>query len=219
MIGFMIIGGIVSSQLKSKVKKYSQISTVSGLSGKEIAERMLTDNGISDVKVVSVPGKLTDHYNPTDRTINLSPDVYQGRHVSAAAIAAHECGHAVQHATAYQWLEMRSQMVPIVSFSNKMMSTVFIIGLIGGSFIGLGWDSMLMLFIILQAIVTAFTLITLPVEFDASRRALVWLRSSGITSDEELTYADDALKWAASTYVVAALAAVTYLLYYIALRD
>ena len=219
MIGFMIVGGIVNSRLKSKVKKYSQIPTLSGMSGKEIAERMLTDNNICDVKVISVPGKLTDHYNPMDKTVNLSPDVYQGRHVSAAAIAAHECGHAVQHATAYQWLQMRSQMVPIVSFSNRMMSTVFIIGLIGGSFIGLGWQNMLMLFIILQAIVTAFTLITLPVEFDASRRALVWLRSSGITSDKELTYADDALKWAASTYVVAALAAVTYLLYYIALRD
>ena len=126
MIGFMIIGGIVSSRLKSKVKKYSQIATVSGLSGKEIAEKMLTDNDISDVKVVSVPGKLTDHYNPMDKTINLSPDVYQGRHVSAAAIAAHECGHAVQHATAYQWLEMRSQMVPIVNFSNRTMRTVFI---------------------------------------------------------------------------------------------
>ena len=218
VIGFMIIGGIVSSQLKSKVKKYSQIATISGLSGKEIAEKMLTDNGISDVKVISVPGKLTDHYNPTDRTINLSPDVYQGRHVSAAAIAAHECGHAVQHATAYQWLEMRSQMVPIVNFSNRMMSTVFIIGLIGGSFIGLGWHNMLMLFIILQAIVTTFTLITLPVEFDASRRALIWLKSSNITNDEEIVFAEDALKWAASTYLVAALAAVTYLLYYIALR-
>ena len=218
MIGFIIIGGIVSSQLKSKVKKYSQIATISGLSGKEIAEKMLTDNGISDVKVISVPGKLTDHYNPTDRTINLSPDVYQGRHVSAAAIAAHECGHAVQHATAYQWLEMRSQMVPIVNFSNRMMSTVFIIGLIGGSFIGLGWHNMLMLFIILQAIVTTFTLITLPVEFDASRRALIWLKSSNITNDEEIVFAEDALKWAASTYLVAALAAVTYLLYYIALR-
>lgn len=219
MIAFMIIGGVVNGRLKSKFKKYSQISTLSGLSGKEIAEKMLSDNGISDVKVVSVPGKLTDHYNPIDKTVNLSPEVYQGRHVSAAAVAAHECGHAVQHATAYQWLQMRSQMVPIVNFSNRMMSTVFIIGLIGGSFIGLGWDSMLMIFIILQAIVTLFTLITLPVEFDASKRALVWLRSSGITSDKELTYADDALKWAASTYVVAALAAVTYLLYYIALRD
>jgi len=218
MIGFMIIGGIVNSQLKSKVKKYSQIGTVSGLSGKEIVEKMLSDHGISDVKVVSIPGKLTDHYNPTDKTINLSPDVYQGRHISAAAIAAHECGHAVQHATSYQWLEMRSQMVPIVNFSNRMMSTVFIIGLIGGSFIGLGWSNMLMLFIILQAIVTAFTLITLPVEFDASRRALIWLKSSDITNDDEVVFAEDALKWAASTYLVAALAAVTYLLYYIALR-
>ena len=214
----MIVGGIVSSRLKSKVKKYSQVPTVSGMSGKEIAERMLSDNGINDVKVISVPGKLTDHYNPMDRTVNLSPEVYQGRHVTAAAIAAHECGHAVQHATAYQWLEMRSQMVPIVNFSNSMMSTVFIVGLIGGSFIGLGWDSMLMIFIILQAILTLFTLVTLPVEFDASKRALVWLRSSGITNEQELTYADDALKWAARTYLVAALAAVTYLLYYIALR-
>jgi len=153
-----------------------------------------------------------------DKTINLSPDVYQGRHVSAAAIAAHECGHAVQHATAYQWLEMRSQMVPIVNFSNSMMGTVFIIGLIGGSFIGLGFNQLILLFIILQTIVTAFTLITLPVEFDASSRALIWLRSSGITNEQELTYADDALKWAARTYLVAALAAVTYLLYYIALR-
>ena len=220
MIGFMIVGGIVNSKLKSKVKKYSQIPTLSAMSGKEIAEKMLSDNNINDVKVISVPGKLTDHYNPMDKTVNLSPDVYQGRHVSSAAIASHECGHAVQHATAYQWLQMRSQMVPIVSFSNRMMSTVFIIGLIGGSFIGLGWQNMLMLFIILQAIVTAFTLITLPVEFDASRRALVWLRSSGITSEKELTYADDALKWAASTYVVAALAAATYLLYYVSmLRD
>ena len=218
MIGFMIIGGIVSSQLKSKVKRYSQIATVSGLSGKEIAEKMLRNHEISDVKVVSIPGKLTDHYNPADKTINLSPDVYQGRHISAAAIAAHECGHAVQHATSYQWLEMRSQMVPIVNFSNRMMSTVFIIGLIGGSFIGLGWQNMLMLFIILQAIVTAFTLITLPVEFDASRRALIWLKSSDITNDDEVVFAEDALKWAASTYLVAALAAVTYLLYYIALR-
>ncbi len=219
MIGFMIIGGIVNSRLKSKFKKYSQISTLSGMSGKEIAERMLADNDIHDVKVISVPGKLTDHYNPMDKTVNLSPDVYQGKHVSAAAVAAHECGHAVQHATAYQWLEMRSQMVPVVNFSNKMMSTIFIIGLIGGNFIGLGWNSLLTIFIVLQALVTAFTLVTLPVEFDASKRALVWLRSSGITSEKELIYANDALKWAASTYVVAALAAATYLLYYLSLKD
>ena len=220
VIGFMIVGGIISWQLKSKFKKYSKIPTLSGMSGKEIAEKMLLDNNIHDVKVISVPGKLTDHYNPTDKTVNLSPEVYQGRHVSAAAVAAHECGHAIQHANAYKWLQMRSQMVPIVNFSNRMMSTVFIIGLIGGSFIGLGWQSMLMMFILLQAVVTVFTLVTLPVEFDASRRALIWLRSSGITNEKELGYANNALKWAASTYVVAALAAATYLLYYIALsRD
>ena len=216
----MIAGGIVSSRLKSRIKKYSKIPTISGKSGKEIAEKMLADSNIHDVKVISVPGKLTDHYNPIDKTVNLSPDVYQGRHVSAAAIAAHECGHAVQHATAYSWLQMRSMMVPIVNMSNKMMSTVFIVGLIGGSYIGLGFTNLLMVFIVLQAIVTSFTLITLPVEFDASRRALIWLRSSGITSDQELNYADDALKWAASTYVVAALAAATYLLYYVSMfRD
>ena len=217
MIGFIIVGAIVNSKLKSKFKKYSEISTHSGMNGKEIAEKMLSDHGINNVKVISVPGKLTDHYNPLDRTVNLSPDVYQGRHVSAAAVAAHECGHAVQHATAYQWLQVRSQMVPIVNLCNSMMSTIFIIGLIGGSVIGLGWQNMLMLFIFLQAIITAFTLITLPVEFDASRRALIWLRSSNITNNQELKYANDALKWAASTYLVAALAAATYLLYYISI--
>ena len=218
MIAFMIIGGIVSSRLKSKFKKYSQIPTSSGMSGKEIAERMLTDNNIYDVKVISVPGKLTDHYNPMDKTVNLSPDVYQGRHVSAAAVAAHECGHAVQHATAYNWLQMRSQMVPMVNMSNKMMSTIFLLGIFGASFLHIfSFYQLILLFVILQAIVTAFTLITLPVEFDASRRALVWLKSSGITNEQELNYANDALKWAASTYVVAALAAATYLLYYVSL--
>jgi len=218
MIGFMIVGGIVNSKLKSKFKKYSQIPTLSAMNGKEIAEKMLVDNHIYDVKVISVPGKLTDHYNPIDKTINLSPDVYQGRHVSAAAVAAHECGHAVQHATAYQWLQMRSQMVPMVNMSNKMMGTIFLFGILGVSFLGVfNFQQLIMLFIILQAIVTVFTLITLPVEFDASKRALIWLRSSGITSEKELTYADDALKWAASTYIVAALAAVTYLLYYVSM--
>ena len=221
MIAFMIIGGIVSSKLKSKFKKYKKIPTSSGMTGKEIAERMLNDNNIYDVKVISVPGKLTDHYNPMDKTVNLSPDVYQGKHVSAAAVAAHECGHAVQHATAYQWLQMRSQMVPMVNMSNKMMSMVFLLGIFGVSFLGIfSFQQLIMLFIILQAVVTAFTLITLPVEFDASRRALIWLRSSSITNDKELSYAKDALKWAASTYVVAALAAATYLLYYVSLlRD
>lgn len=220
MIGFMIIGGIVSSKLKNKFKKYSNIAISSGMSGKEIAEKMLADNGINDVKVISVPGKLTDHYNPIDKTVNLSPDVYQGRHVSAAAVAAHECGHAVQHATAYQWLQMRSQMVPIVNISNKMMGTIFLLGIFGGSIIGMNWMVTLKLFIILQAIITLFSLITLPVEYDASNRALIWLKSTNITNTEEIKYANDALKWAARTYLVAALAAVTYLLYYLSiLRD
>ena len=131
VIAFMIIGGLVSGKLKRKFKEYSRVATASGLSGKEIAEKMLIDNGIADVKVVSVPGKLTDHYNPADKTINLSPDVYQGRHVSAAAVAAHECGHALQHAQAYQWLQVRSQMVPIVNFSGTMMNTIFILGFLG----------------------------------------------------------------------------------------
>jgi len=221
MIAFMIIGGIVSSRLKTKIKKYSQIPTLSGMSGKEIAEKMLLDNNITDVKIVSVPGKLTDHYNPLDKTVNLSPEVYNGRHISAAAIAAHECGHAVQHATSYEWLQMRSQMVPIVNMSNKMMSTIFLFGIFGVSFLGFfSFTQLIMLFVILQAVVTTFTLITLPVEFDASKRALIWLKSSNITNEKELVYADDALKWAARTYLVAALAAVTYLLYYISLlRD
>ncbi|MBT7528234.1 MAG: zinc metallopeptidase, partial [Flavobacteriaceae bacterium] len=168
-----------------------------------------------------VVGKLTDHYNPSDKTVNLSADVYQGRHVSAAAVAAHECGHAIQHSVSYQWLHMRSQMVPIVNYSSKMMNMIFLFGIFGVSFLKImSFYQLIMLFVILQAIVTAFTLITLPVEFDASRRALVWLRSSGITNDNELTYANDALKWAARTYLVAALASVTYLLYYISmLRD
>jgi len=221
MIAFMIVGGIVSSRLKTKIKKYSQIPTLSGMSGKEIAEKMLLDNNITDVKIVSVPGKLTDHYNPLDKTVNLSPEVYNGRHISAAAIAAHECGHAVQHATSYEWLQMRSQMVPIVNMSNKMMSTIFLFGIFGVSFLGFfSFTQLIMLFVILQAVVTTFTLITLPVEFDASKRALIWLKSSNITNEKELVYADDALKWAARTYLVAALAAVTYLLYYISLlRD
>ena len=218
MIGFMIVGGIVNSKLKRKFKQYSQIANSSLMSGKEIAEKMLTDNNITDVKIVSVPGKLTDHYNPIDRTINLSPDVYQGKHIAAAAVAAHECGHALQHANAYRWLHIRSQMVPIANYSNKMMSMIFILGIFGVTFLKIiSFYQLIMLFIILQAIVTIFTIITLPVEFDASRRALIWLKSSGITDDKELNYVNDALKWAASTYLVAALAATTYLLYYISI--
>jgi|TARA_B110000914_G_scaffold142119_1_gene124424 Zn-dependent membrane protease YugP len=221
MILFMIIGGIVSSRLKSKFKKYSKIPTTSGLSGRDIALKMLEDHQIDNVKIISVAGKLTDHYNPQDRTINLSSDVYSGKHVSAAAVAAHECGHAVQHAKAYQWLQMRSQMVPMVNFSNKIMTAIMILGFIGAGVLKIfPFTTIILVFVILQAVVTAFTLITLPVEFDASRRALVWLKTSNISNQQEIKYAEDALKWAASTYVVAALASAAYLLYYVAmLRD
>ena len=182
---------------------------------------MLDDHNINDVRIISVAGKLTDHYNPQDKTINLSSDVYNGRHVSAAAVAAHECGHAIQHAKSYQWLQMRSQMVPAVNFSNKLMSMIMILGLIGAGVLKMfPFTTIILVFVILQAVVTLFTLITLPVEFDASRRALIWLKSSNISNELELTYSEDALKWAASTYVVAALAAAAYLLYYLAiLRD
>ena len=217
----MIIGGIVSSRLKSKFKKYSKIPTTSGLSGRDIALKMLEDHQIDNVKIISVAGKLTDRYNPQDRTINLSSDVYSGKHVSAAAVAAHECGHAVQHAKAYQWLQMRSQMVPMVNFSNKIMTAIMILGFIGAGVLKIfPFTTIILVFVILQAVVTAFTLITLPVEFDASRRALVWLKTSNISNQQEIKYAEDALKWAASTYVVAALASAAYLLYYVAmLRD
>jgi len=221
VIAFMVIGGIVSRKLKSKFKQYSKIPTVSGMNGKEIAEKMLLDHNISNVKVVSVPGKLTDHYNPLDRTINLSPDVYQGRHVASAAVAAHECGHAIQHASAYNWLQIRSQMVPIVSLSGKMMNIIFILGIFGAGILHVfSFYQLIMAIIFFQAMITIFSLITLPVEFDASRRALIWLKSSSITNEKEILLAKDALKWAASTYVVAAIAAATYLLYYISLlRD
>ncbi len=221
VIAFMVIGGIVSGKLKSKFKQYSKISIISGMNGKEIAERMLLDHNISNVKIVSVPGKLTDHYNPLDRTINLSPDVYQGRHIAAAAVAAHECGHAIQHASAYNWLQIRSQMVPIVSLSGKMMNIIFILGIFGASILHIfSFYQLIMAIIFFQAMITIFSLITLPVEFDASKRALIWLRSSGISNEKEIFLAKDALKWAASTYVVAAIAAATYLLYYISLlRD
>jgi len=217
----MVVGGFVSSRLKSKFKKYSKIPISSGFSGKEIAQKMLDDHNINDVRIISVAGKLTDHYNPQDKTINLSSDVYNGRHVSAAAVAAHECGHAVQHAKSYQWLQMRSQMVPAVNFSNKLMSMIMILGLIGAGVLKMfPFTTIILVFVILQAVVTLFTLVTLPVEFDASRRALIWLKSSNISNEQELTYSEDALKWAASTYVVAALAAAAYLLYYLAiLRD
>lgn len=216
LLVFMGIGFFVQMRLKSKFKKYSKIPTASGLSGKEIAEKMLADNGITSVVVQSVPGKLTDHYNPTDKTVNLSPDVYNGRSVSAAAVAAHECGHAVQHATAYKWLGLRSQMVPIVNVSGKIINFIFL-AMIFGAFIlkAFPLDLVFITLIIAQAAITAFTLVTLPVEYDASNRALGWLRVAGVTGPEEHAQAEDALKWAARTYLVAALAAITSLAYYI----
>ncbi|MBL7912986.1 MAG: zinc metallopeptidase [Bacteroidia bacterium] len=212
---FMLIGLLVSSQLKSKFAKYSKEPLSSGLSGKDIAEKMLKENGIYDVKVLSVEGRLTDHYNPVDKTVNLSADVYNGRHIAAAAVAAHECGHAVQHATAYQWLTMRSKIVPVVQLASNLMSFLTI-GLAFAAYSMQGMmNSMLLIFIVLQGTITLFSLITLPVEVDASKRALAWLDNSRLTRDYEHAEATDALRWAAYTYFVAALGSIATLVYYI----
>lgn len=214
----MIVGGIFSSRLKNKFKKYSQVSLANGMTGKDIAEKMLSDHGIRDVKVVSVPGRLTDHYNPSDKTVNLSPDVYSRCSVASAAVAAHECGHALQHAQAYSWLQLRSALVPAVSFSSKMLNFIFIMMFLGAGLLGwFGIDTALLVVIVFQSAITLFTLVTLPVEFDASNRALIWLKQKNITSQQNHPLAMDALKWAAGTYVVAALASLTQLAYYILL--
>lgn len=211
---FMGIGMLVQARLKSKFSEYSKIPTSSGLSGKEIAEKMLHDNGIHDVTVVSVQGFLSDHYDPSKKTVNLSPDVYNGKNISAAAVAAHECGHAVQHATAYSMLSLRSALVPVAQISTNLAQWVILIGLGLFSFGG-GNSSILLIGIILFAVSTLFSVITLPVEFDASARALKWLDFSHITLPAEHEKAKDALKWAALTYVVAALASITMLIQYI----
>jgi len=211
---FMGIGMMVQYRLKSKFAEYSKVPTSSGLSGKEVAEKMLRDNGIYDVQVVSVDGFLSDHYNPLNKTVNLSPDVYAGTNVSAAAVAAHECGHAVQHATAYSMLMLRSKLVPAVKISSNLSQWIIIIGL-GMLGFGGGNTTVLLVGIILFAITTLFSLITLPVEFDASARALKWLDNARITTSTEHTKAKDALKWAALTYVVAALASLATLVQYI----
>ena len=211
----MLIGFIVQQRLKSKFKKYSEVGLSNGLSGREIAEKMLSDNGIRDVKVISTPGKLTDHYNPTDKTVNLSEDVYEGRSVASAAVAAHECGHAVQHKEAYSWLSFRSAMVPIVSFSSKAMSVIFMLMIFGSFIVHLfPLDTVFLVVIILQAAISVFTLVTLPVEYDASNRALAWLKNKNIVSQEEYKGSEDALKWAARTYLVAAIGAIASLLYW-----
>ena len=211
---FMLIGILVQFRLKSKFAEYKKIETSTGLSGKEIAEKMLRDNGIYDVEVISVPGILSDHYDPTKKMVNLSADVYEGRNVSAAAVAAHECGHAVQHATAYSMLRLRSRLVPITQIITNLSQWIILAGL-GVMGFGGGSQTMLLIGIVLFAVSTLFTIVTLPVEFDASARALDWLEKAHITTSTELAQAKDALKWAALTYVVAALSSVAMLVYYI----
>jgi|SRR4030095_2207689 uncharacterized protein len=211
---FLGISMLVSLVLKGKFKAYAKVPLSSGLTGKEIAEKMLRENGIYDVKVISVEGFLGDHYNPMNKTVNLSPDVYTGNSVASAAVAAHECGHAVQHATAYQWLMLRSRLVPAVQFSSQLVNWILLIGVIMALN---GNPTVLLVGIILMGLTVLFTLITLPVEFDASRRALAWLNHTNVANSEEYPKAKDALKWAAMTYVVAALAAVVTLVQYILL--
>jgi len=207
----MLLSFYVSWRFKSKVKEYSQVGLANHLTGEEIAKMMLKDNGIFDVQVLSVEGQLTDHYHPEKKTVNLSHDVFYGRSVIAAAVAAHECGHAVQHSKAYVWLQFRSSVVPVVSIASKYMQWV----LLGGILLLNSFPALLLAGIILFAATTLFSIITLPVEFDASRRALAWLDTKGIVRQDEYPMTKDALKWAASTYVVAALASIATLLYYL----
>ena len=216
-IVFMIIGSIVSGRLKSKFREYSQIRLTQNLTGAEIARLMLADNGIHDVKVISVAGQLTDHYNPSNKTVNLSDEVYNGRNAAAAAVASHECGHAVQHATAYSMLELRSAMVPIQNVTSKVMNIIFF-AMMFGAFAMKGlfsFDVAILVIIGCYSVFALFALITLPVEFDASRRALAWIENRGIVNRQEHDMAKDALKWAAMTYVVAAIAALASLMYWV----
>jgi len=206
-----LLGMLVQSQLKKKFKKYSQLHLQNGMSGREIAEKMLADNRIYDVKVISTPGRLTDHYNPQDKTVNLSEAVYAERNASAAAVAAHECGHAVQHAQGYAWLQLRSKLVPAVGISSKLASFL----LIAGIFTVQAFPQLLLLGILLFAATVVFTIVTLPVEYDASNRALAWLEDNNMVTPNEQDAAKDALKWAARTYVVAALSSIATLLYYV----
>jgi Zn-dependent membrane protease YugP len=210
---FGVAGMLISWRLKSKFKTYSQTSLQSNLSGQEIAEQMLADHGISDVRVISVAGQLTDHYNPADKTINLSEDVYHGRNAAAAAVSAHECGHAVQHARAYSFLQLRSALVPMLSISNGFMPILLMIGMF--TLYSTGNSTLLAIGVALFAMATLFSFVTLPVEFDASNRALNWIKEKGIVTPEEYVMSKDALWWAAMTYVVAALGMLAQLLYYL----
>jgi Zn-dependent membrane protease YugP len=207
----MLFSWLVSRQLKNKFEKYSKLQLNNGMSGAEIAEKMLADHGITDVTVISTPGRLTDYYNPADKTVNLSEAVYNQRNAAAAAVAAHECGHAVQHVTAYSWLEFRSQLVPVVNIASNYVQWI----LIGGILMMKTFPNLLLIGIVLFAATTLFSIITLPVEYDASNRALAWLENKNMLTSEEQAGAKDALKWAARTYVVAAIGSIATLLYYI----
>ncbi|MEO1050353.1 MAG: zinc metallopeptidase [Bacteroidota bacterium] len=219
IVGFMIVSFAVSSTLKRKFKKYSQIPLNANLSGAQAAELMLVDYGIRDVRIVSVPGQLTDHYNPATKTVNLSEEVYHGRNAAAVAVATHECGHAVQHATAYSMLEMRSALVPLQNVSARIINIIFIAMFVGAFALPqiIPFNLALIVIISCYAIFTLFAVVTLPVEFDASKRALSWVQERGIVTDREHWMAKDALKWAAMTYVVAALSSLVMLLYYLSL--
>ena len=211
-----LVSWLVSNRLKSKFEHYSHVQLRNGMSGKEIAEKMLHDNGIYDVKVTHVPGQLTDHYNPIDKTVNLSEAVYNQRNAAAAAVAAHECGHAVQHAQAYAWLNLRSKLVPAVNISSNLSNILIIVGFVLGAAAKMGFGYWIAVAgVALFAISTAFAFITLPVEYDASNRALAWLKSKNMVTREEYAGAEDSLKWAARTYVVAALGSLAQLLYWV----
>jgi len=214
IIPVLLLSMFVQWRFRNKFSKYAEMQLSSGLSGKEVAERMLHDNGIYDVKVMSTEGQLTDHYNPSDKTVNLSTDVYYSRSVAAAAVAAHECGHAVQQAKSYNWLQLRSSMVPVVSISSNLLQWVLLIGVLLIGFTGN--PIVLAIGVVGLALVTVFSIVTLPVEFDASNRALAWLRNNNgvMQTQEENAQAKDALWWAAMTYVVAAVGALANLLYY-----
>lgn len=216
---FMLIGMFVSSRLKSKFAEYSKIGLANGLSGAEIAQKMLNDNNIYDVKITQVEGQLTDHYNPLDKTVNLSADVYHGRSAASAAVAAHECGHAVQHAMAYAPLKMRSAMVPAVNVASKIMGMLNMFLMFGGIYMlsqgSTMGDILLIVLIAANGAMAAFSLITLPVEYDASKRALAWMTNRNVVNQSEHAMAKDALDWAARTYVVGALAAIANLMYYV----
>ncbi|MEA1787176.1 zinc metallopeptidase [Arenibacter sp. GZD96] len=222
MIGYYILIGaialvsmLVSQKLKSKFKHYSKVHLRNGLSGAEIAEKMLADHGIRDVKVVSTPGMLSDHYNPVNKTVNLSEGVYSQRNAAAAAVAAHECGHAVQHAQAYEWLTMRSKLVPVVSVTSGMSMWVVFGGLALGAAAGVGLGFYIAVAgLVMMGLATAFSFVTLPVEYDASNRALAWLKNKNMLSQQEYAGAEDALKWAARTYLVAAIGALATLVYW-----